>query len=636
MKKKEKKYFLIQSIDDLETRSLNVLLGLGGIKQLLEYYTVHKSFLEIKNCGRKSNQELTELCEYIQSLNPPKTNIDKPSITLNGFAAIELYHFKKNLLSTRAIHALMLLEKYYITNSSAALDIGFLNKYFIESFDFKTIKNIGTKTVKELNEFSLSLIKELTNPSLKMEDSSLSGRLGICFKEKLSDSERRDFISTLLDNFDFEKIFIVYFYYSDFSVTERAIINAYFFTDSMVTIRYLCKISGYHENKVKTFLRKIRNSHIPFIIKSISSLFITEFQEREGHEISKMIISISLPNVQLNTTLLRPNVNLITAYYRAKYATEFTLLDDIIKEALHKNLSFKTEFSGVLLSRKFVESSHFKKLLVFLNETIFEFERIGFEYNLEVLIDRLYKENQLNIELDNLKTIYQIITIIKRTDIDIDYKLIKSLASADINNRIIEFCENYLKQNGIACETKYLMKHLKANGLEINRGSLLKLLNNNFQTFIKIGNNGWGLKSFDTNNFMHGSLVEIVTELLSKSKVPLHISELVSLIGKYRKVNEYSLLSNLKQYKSKGYVFFNCQFIGLSTKVYKSNWYELPNVKAQHFSTKYLKKLTRISKGKLVEYMVDNFNYPKVHVEYLLNAKSYHTIGKTLKLDFGD
>jgi len=56
-----------EKCEELCTRSQNIIRDLGGIEQLLGFYTKHQSFSGIRNVGKKSNIELVSFCKFLLS-----------------------------------------------------------------------------------------------------------------------------------------------------------------------------------------------------------------------------------------------------------------------------------------------------------------------------------------------------------------------------------------------------------------------------------------------------------------------------------------------------------------------------------------------------------------------------------------
>ena len=152
----------LSRIENLSVRSQNVCEhnNLDDILAILRYYRDHDNFLELRNCGHKSNAELTKICEKygdsaISSQKPNTTHerIDPifekiESLTtrqkkiLNNTIASQL-----SQLSARSLNAL---------RGHFDLEVNIKRlKHIIsdKSFDPQVLKNIGEKSEKELRSF---------------------------------------------------------------------------------------------------------------------------------------------------------------------------------------------------------------------------------------------------------------------------------------------------------------------------------------------------------------------------------------------------------------------------------------------------------------------------------------------------
>ena len=135
------------------------------IQELIDYFEKYKSFLKFRNCGRKSNEELLNLCnkyqeDYIENRgveikkeNPLKSIVLNLTRTqrevINNFIFVNT-----NSLSVRSKNAISLHLKNNLKVKNFAEKI-----ILSENFDVKSIKNIGAKCVPEL-EVYISIIKD--------------------------------------------------------------------------------------------------------------------------------------------------------------------------------------------------------------------------------------------------------------------------------------------------------------------------------------------------------------------------------------------------------------------------------------------------------------------------------------------
>lgn len=152
--------------EEISVRSYHVCKynELNSISDLKKYYYKNKSFEKLRNCGRKSNEELIELCnkyrdEFLanRELEIKKENSLKNIISnltriqrevINSFILVNT-----NSLSVRSKNAISLHLKrnFRIKN--------FAEKIFFNSVDIKHWKNIGAKSIPEI-ELYISTIRD--------------------------------------------------------------------------------------------------------------------------------------------------------------------------------------------------------------------------------------------------------------------------------------------------------------------------------------------------------------------------------------------------------------------------------------------------------------------------------------------
>lgn len=119
--------------------------GIGDLEAIKSYYRKHGNFLTIRNCGRKSSEELCLLV------------IDENEFSEN-FDLLENYFYQKKL-SKKALTSCL-------QNDIRSLDR--LINFYRENEDFLTWTNCGFKTNIELIEFCESFIKNSCNPIQKI------------------------------------------------------------------------------------------------------------------------------------------------------------------------------------------------------------------------------------------------------------------------------------------------------------------------------------------------------------------------------------------------------------------------------------------------------------------------------------
>ena len=127
-------------------------MQLGGKEKMLEYYIQNKSFRRFPNIGTYINIDLCNYCNYI--INKEHEKVENIS-TIDNTSHKELltnYLIIKKQYSVRIVNVLDKLEEQYKKLKGHDIDEGFIDKYFIDKFDYNTIVGIGAKSVDELKE----------------------------------------------------------------------------------------------------------------------------------------------------------------------------------------------------------------------------------------------------------------------------------------------------------------------------------------------------------------------------------------------------------------------------------------------------------------------------------------------------
>ena len=162
--------------EDLSVRSFNVCNdnGLKDLPSILSYFQENKTFDNLRNCGRKSNEELIALClKYIDKENlaqDESTKTENPLIAkisnltrtqreiVNSFIEINVNNLtnrSKNALSTFLNGNLKIrnLSERILTN---------------ERFNIQDIKNVGVNQQQSLIVYFKRAIENVSNAKMKM------------------------------------------------------------------------------------------------------------------------------------------------------------------------------------------------------------------------------------------------------------------------------------------------------------------------------------------------------------------------------------------------------------------------------------------------------------------------------------
>ena len=147
----------------LSTRAINICLdaNLKSLNRILSFYSTYGSFMKLRNCGTTTNIELIELCKKnikplsSFSIKEQPQNFLEIINSLTPIQKTKIYrHFDCLIqnLTTRSINGLASIHEELKTEV-------ILEKIFTEGYDFKSIKNIGKKSVGELEVLKIEFIR---------------------------------------------------------------------------------------------------------------------------------------------------------------------------------------------------------------------------------------------------------------------------------------------------------------------------------------------------------------------------------------------------------------------------------------------------------------------------------------------
>lgn len=155
--------------EKISARALTICKNnsIESLNELIEYFIKNKSFLRFRNCGKKSNNELIEICnsykkEYSSQENPLNkitselTNTQEE--TINNFI-----NLNTNNLTQRSKNALM----FYLDNNLHF--INFVNKILLQKNNsLRKLNYVGTKSLLELE----TLFSKIENHFFEISNTS--------------------------------------------------------------------------------------------------------------------------------------------------------------------------------------------------------------------------------------------------------------------------------------------------------------------------------------------------------------------------------------------------------------------------------------------------------------------------------
>lgn len=164
---------------------------------------------------------------------------------------------------------------------------------------------------------------------------------------------------------------------------------------------------------------------------------------------------------------------------------------------------------------------------------------------------------------------------------------------------------------------------MKYPGLETTEQSVRSTLQREKDLFIYIGRTStYGLKKWQDkrDNLKGGTIRDIVEEFLNTKDEPIHITEIMKYVLKFRNTNEYSVKTNIELEENKRFQFFAGDFVGLKGKRY-TDTDKYKRVSGSHFRTSVFENMDGWDLEDVVNYFVTNFNYQPIQVKALIEKK---------------
>jgi hypothetical protein len=621
-------------------RGLNICKnqGLMNLKQILEYYNKYGTFNNIRNCGKKTNDELIEICEkYLNliSLNgnysiSKKTEsfVDKIN-SLTPFQKVTLNRHFEYLISNLNVRSFNGLTS--ISESLNTKEI--FEAIFSDHFNFKNIQNIGSKSEEELEKLKLELIR-FVNVLQTIQKDQLS--------KEYSKLIVKTTFSNLPDNFEakFENVFdesgkIRLFNLLNFLINSGQLLNE--------IQQKIFELNYYNSDKEHKTIESIAKE------TNVTRERVRQIKSKLEEDIQSYFLFIS--------NLIEDDI----VSYGIGQSKTFFIIDKVFSEKINnnENTNFNSKFYSIIFGI-FLKKTH---TILGDNEVIYGkrnttnrrcyencylisnllFEYFDFD---DFVLDIYLKQNEKIIETYSLNFQGYIYNFIKNEE-KIFYDEIYIVCEAIIYNefelvvnsdgyltferntfkQLHEYCFDILNEFSKPMSVEEIETVLNEKYPEIKktsdsiRGSLIR----EKELFICFGRTStYALKRWEVEkvNLKGGTIRDIVEEYLHTQDTPKHISEILNYVLKYRPdTNEKSVLSNIKSEKSNKFTFYSGNFFGLQAKVYSLEDINLKKLIGSHFRNSIFDKMIGWYFSDIVNHYVKSFGYKAVQIEFFIKKK---------------
>ena len=571
--------------EDLSVRSYNICRfnGLDSIDKLKEYYLTNHSFEKLRNCGRRSNEELIEVCEkylassyFNEDVNIKKFQIDEIVKNLTRIQREVISNFifvNTDSLSVRSKNAIsqFLDGNFSVRNFAEKI---LLNKKFIVS----TIENVGKKSIPEL-EIYISLIKDfILNVGEAKDEKQL-----IALKNNFLIQRTFSISNIPTEILQSESIFQL----TDFLLKK----NAFFNENHNLIIQKALKI--YQSEKMQTLeeislesnlskerVRQIRKDCIDELFDKISFIknFNDDLFQNYGIDKSSSLIEVnenlvSEINLKNKTNFSKEFISYILAVYLSK---DFIIIGNIEDVILPKfsNSRNRHNWNNFYIVSKELLKVDFTLLSNELYERVNERIEETYYFNFKSYLSKFIKDF-------DIETIDLVLPIAEKI-INDEFALY-----LDLNDNIV------FKRNTIKQAFEYAYEALETLGESSKVEEItqkIRKLHPNYETdnnkvrasmkrkdgFVPVGRNSvFGLKKWEKElaDFKGGTIRSISYEFLEQFDTPKHITEITEYVLKYRpNSNDKSIYYNLRIDESETFSFFKNSYIGLKKNIYSDDF----------------------------------------------------------------
>ena len=605
--------------------------GIDNLSDLQEYLRINKNFLRFKNCGRKSNEELINICykynenKDFEILNESNIKITIFELTrvqrevINNFILVNTNH-----LSVRSKNAVRLILEGNFKIKNFAQKI-----LFSETFNVKNIKNIGAKCIPEL-EIYISNIKDFLN--------------------EVSKSENENFLISLKNNFLIQHTFSISNIPSKilesesiFLLTEFLLNNYALFDETKtIIIKKAFKIYQNHEdltldqiaekvNLTRERVRQIRAACLEDLFNKL--LFTQNFTDDlyQKYNIDINSNQLEIDNEIVDTINNTNNTNLsrefITYILYAYLWDKFSLIGEIEDVLQQRSFNTRNRYnwnSFYLIKKEIVIEIDFNALANDINNRISDRIVESYSFNFKSYLSKFLTKN--NIEF--LYTAFPIAEKIINDEFELYLDLDENITfKRNTVKQGYEYSYDALEQLGRPSKvTEIFEKVLELYPNYITTEAKIRVSMKRKNGFVPIGRKSiFGLKKWEKelDNFKGGTIKNIITELLENSNEPLHIVEILYEIHKFReKTNERNVITNLKLDPNKSFIIFNQKFIGLSSKKndYDLNKYENLPIQLGKIIQLKIKKESNINFNQMMIFLKDNYNLTQKDTKNILTV----------------
>lgn len=611
----------IHKNEPLSVRSYHVCKynGLESLSDIIRFYRENKSFNKLRNCGKRSNEELTELYNKYKNIDFGFQEI-YPVKFENKFKKI-IFELSRN--QREVINSFIQVNANSLSNRSQNGINSFLEKnlkiknfadkiLLTDGFDFKKIKNIGAGTVPELEVF-VNIVEDFIIEVSKNENDKYL----ISLKNKFLIQKTFSLPFIPYEILESESIFQL----TNFLITQNAFYDVnqtkiltkafkIYLNSPELTLDEIAKEVDLTRERV----RQVRKTIFEELFSKL--LFIQNFDDN-------LLEKYNIDNTQYYIDINDALIEVINIQNRTSFTKEFIIY------LIYTYWSYEFELIGnnedVLVQKYFnARNRHnWNNFYLVKKELALEFDFISLANDISKRLNERLEETYsfsfksylsnflINNNLEILNSIMGIAEKIVNQEFEIYIDLEDNLIFERNSIKTLpEYIFEALEEIGKPSTVEVLYKFIENKHPGISKNSeALRGSCQRCDSLIFFGRSStYGLKKWEIEmeNIKGGTIRSIAEEFLLNYAEPMNIKDISDFVLQYRpESNEKSIIYNLKMEDNNRFVFFKNSFIGLKSKKYNLDEHLLLND-----NEKVIKKSWNENYQDLIDFISKNNKFP--------------------------
>jgi hypothetical protein len=535
-----------------------------------------------------------------------------------------VYAIYKTQLSTRTHNVLQTIEPSYSGMKSTKDLEQFLIDVRGGRIDFLKIQNSGKKTAEELN----LLVDNLIQSYIKCSDKKISviNKLNSPHLELIKfypGFGEKEFNEITMKNGKINLLLAMAMYFKGIKINKRVFSNAikeYYFS---VRLRNKTEIAERIHSTKERVRQIIVAAEDSLVSRGIDFLF-NKYKDKLFYDHATITANIAVVNLSEDYRSKVPGyeimnsrfIKLISEHYFTNLG--YISIDKIVSTDPGKYSFFDTSKYLVYCKVDGIDGKLFSNWLEQLNKSL---DR-HFNSEIEFLVPDVIREACQKIMKLNTQQTNKIVDALVMNVKDVsDTAISRRHEKFKLQRIAIDLIRQYILDEGAGVTTEMIIVYLEQHDIIYTKNQLTHLFRLHADKIAYTGLSGWVLKEQLKREFKSPSIRNFVENILISRNEPVHFSELLCEVNKFKKVSENSLRSNMVDRRGTNFVRFNCSFWGISNKKYSSKWNRLPRVKGTKDIILLANKFSKSQLEKFARKIERETGIPKVHIVYLYNKK---------------